>query len=195
MDTAGRLDEHPPVTERSAPWTSAPSAATRVSLVQVPRAAMAALMVGDLDGAAAASGLDFPADLADGRMPGVWARRYHQTGDDPSSAEWVTRAVLVDGVVIGAAGFHGPPDERGMVEVGYGVAEGQRRQGYAKAILAALLRRAVEEPTVTVLRATISPDNAASLATVAGFGLVHVGEQWDEEDGRELIYELPTPAA
>lgn len=195
MDTAGRLDEHPPVTERSAPWTSAPSAATRVSLVQVPCAAMAALMVGDLDGAAAASGLDFPADLADGRMPGVWARRYHQTGDDPSSAEWVTRAVLVDGVVIGAAGFHGPPDERGMVEVGYGVAEGQRRQGYAKAILAALLRRAVEEPTVTVLRATISPDNAASLATVAGFGLVHVGEQWDEEDGRELIYELPTPAA
>ncbi|GAA1135635.1 hypothetical protein GCM10009664_00830 [Kitasatospora gansuensis] len=182
------------MTERSAPWTSAPAATTQVSLVQVPRAAMAALMVGHLEGAAAASGLDFPADLADGRMLGVWARRYHQTGDDPSSAEWVTRAVLADGVVIGAAGFHGPPDERGMVEVGYGVAEGHRRQGYAKAILAALLRRAVEEPTVTVLRATISPDNAASLATVAAFGLVHLGEQWDDEDGLELIYELPTPA-
>ncbi|MFJ9518852.1 GNAT family N-acetyltransferase [Kitasatospora sp. NPDC101801] len=183
------------MTERSAPWTSAPSAATRVSLVQVPRAAMAALMVGDPVGAAAVSGLDFPADLADGRMLGVWARRYHQTGDDPSSAEWVTRAVLADGVVIGAAGFHGPPDARGMVEVGYGVAEGQRRRGYAKAILAALIRQAAAEPAVTVLRATVSPDNTASLATVAAFGLVHVGEQWDEEDGRELIYELPTPAA
>ncbi|BFV56730.1 hypothetical protein KCMC57_up18340 [Kitasatospora sp. CMC57] len=183
------------MTERSAPWTSAPTAATGLSLVQLSRAAMAALMVGDLDGAAAASGLVFPADLADGRMKGVWARRYHQTGDDPSSAEWVTRAVLADGVVIGAAGFHGPPDERGMVEVGYGVAEGRRRQGYAKAILAALIRRAAAEPAVTVLRATISPDNAASLATVAAFGLVHVGEQWDEEDGLELIYELPVPAA
>lgn len=181
--------------DRSAPWTSDPAARLQVSLVQVSRTAMAALMAGDLDGAAAESGLAFPPDLAAGRMLGVWARRYHQIGDDPSSAEWVTRAVLSGGAVVGAAGFHGPPDERGMVEVGYGVAEEYRRQGYAKAILAALVRQATAERAVTVLRATISPDNAASLATVAAFGLVHLGEQWDDEDGLELIYELPVAAA
>ena len=37
---------------------------------------------------------------------------------------------------------------------------------------------------------SISPDNEASLATINGFGFVHVGEQWDEEDGTELIFEL-----
>ncbi|WP_344447551.1 hypothetical protein, partial [Kitasatospora nipponensis] len=36
VDTGRPLNEHPPVTERSAPWTSAPAATTQVSLVQVP---------------------------------------------------------------------------------------------------------------------------------------------------------------
>ena len=29
-----------------------------------------------------------------------------------------------------------------------------------------------------------------SLATIAGFGFTHVGEQWDEEDGTEHLYEV-----
>jgi [ribosomal protein S5]-alanine N-acetyltransferase len=40
------------------------------------------------------------------------------------------------------------------------------------------------------VRATISPGNVASLATIAKFGFAEVGEQWDEEDGRELIFEV-----
>jgi ribosomal-protein-alanine N-acetyltransferase len=43
---------------------------------------------------------------------------------------------------------------------------------------------------VTV-RASISPSNHASLATIAGFGFTHVGEQWDDEDGTEFLYERP----
>ncbi|MER5865465.1 GNAT family protein [Kitasatospora sp. NPDC002040] len=182
------------MTDRSAPWTSDPAATKQVSLVRVPRAVMAALMAGDRAAAEAGAGLPFDDFLTGERMRGTWARRYRQTGEDPSSADWVTRAVYDGGLVVGGAGFHGPPDERGMVEVGYGVSPELRRQGYAKAILAALIRRAGVEPEVTVVRATISPDNAASLATVAAFGFVHVGEQWDEEDGRELIYELPLAA-
>jgi hypothetical protein len=42
------------------------------------------------------------------------------------------------------------------------------------------------------VRATISPTNQASLATIAGFGFVENGEQWDEEDGLELIFERPS---
>jgi hypothetical protein len=37
----------------------------------------------------------------------------------------------------------------------------------------------------------IEGPDAASLATVARFGFAEVGEQWDEEDGRELIFERP----
>jgi len=40
-----------------------------------------------------------------------------------------------------------------------------------------------------VVRASISPDNVASLATIAGFGFVRAGEQWDAEDGLELLFE------
>ena len=31
----------------------------------------------------------------------------------------------------------------------------------------------------------------ASLATIAGFGFAEAGEQWDDEDGLELIFEIP----
>ncbi|MFE9643708.1 GNAT family N-acetyltransferase [Streptomyces sp. NPDC006365] len=66
-----------------------------------------------------------------------------------------------------------------------------RRQGYARAMLTALVHRATAEARVKTVRVTISPDNTASLATISGFGFVEVGEQWDEEDGLELIFEVP----
>ena len=47
-------------------------------------------------------------------------------------------------------------------------------------------------PDVRVLRATISPDNEPSLNLIASFGLERNGEQWDEEDGLEWIFEIPT---
>ena len=70
-----------------------------------------------------------------------------------------------------------------------------RRQGYARAALTAMLNRARLEPAVTVVRATISPDNLPSRALIAQFGFVEVGEQWDDEDGLETIFELPLPLA
>ncbi|GAA4745204.1 hypothetical protein GCM10023350_32520 [Nocardioides endophyticus] len=43
---------------------------------------------------------------------------------------------------------------------------------------------------VRIVRATISHDNKASLGLIRQYPFVHNGEQWDEEDGVELIYEL-----
>jgi len=121
----------------------------------------------------------------------LWRIRLPQVLDDPASAAWIARAAVNDaGAVVGFAGFHGPPDEVGMVEVGYSVEPAFRRQGYARAILAALLQRAREDPSVSTFRATIAPDNLASLATIAGFGFREVGEQDDPEDGLEIIYEV-----
>ena len=73
----------------------------------------------------------------------------------------------------------------------YGVDPEFRRRGYARAMLRELLRRAAAEADVRTVRASIRPDNTASLATIAGHGFVHVGEQWDEEDGLEHLYEVP----
>jgi RimJ/RimL family protein N-acetyltransferase len=78
-----------------------------------------------------------------------------------------------------------------MVEVAYGVDPAFRRQGYGGALLATALDWAASVPAVTVVRASVSPDNVASLATLGPFGFEKVGEQWDEEDGLELLFERP----
>jgi RimJ/RimL family protein N-acetyltransferase len=118
--------------------------------------------------------------------------RLEQGERDPSCLRWVARAALAgpDGPVVGHAGFHGPPDESGMVEVGYAVDPAFRRRGHARAMVRALLAWAATEEGVTRVRAAISPANEASLATIRGFGFDVVGEQWDDEDGLEIIYEV-----
>ncbi len=98
-------------------------------------------------------------------------------------------------VAVGAGGFHGSPDDDGMVEVGYSIDPAYRRRGYARAVLQLLLDRAAAHPDVRVLRATISPENEASLNLIAQFPFERNGEQWDEEDGLEWIFEIPTPTS
>ena len=78
-----------------------------------------------------------------------------------------------------------------MVEAGYGVDPAFRRRGYARAALLHMIDRARSDPSVRVFRVTVSPDNAASLGLVAQLPFVEVGEQWDDEDGVETIFELP----
>ena len=70
-----------------------------------------------------------------------------------------------------------------------GYSPDHRGNGYAHALLAALVDEAKLCPDVNLVRATISPDNAPSLAVIRRGHFVHVGEQWDEVDGLELDFE------
>ncbi|MFD0385438.1 GNAT family N-acetyltransferase [Streptomyces stramineus] len=153
---------------------------------------MTALQSDDLARAGAEAGVALTEYFVTDTAKWVWRYRAGQLASDPGCARWLTHAVVSEpeGAVVGYGGFHGPPDAAGMVEIGYSVAPGYRRQGYARAILTALVRRAGAEARVRTVRVTISPDNTASLATIAGFGFVEVGEQWDEEDGLELVFEV-----
>jgi ribosomal-protein-alanine N-acetyltransferase len=173
----------------------APSRASpkRVRFVELTSAALTALLDSDLPAASAAAGVALTGFFTTDQARWLWRLRIGQVAADPASAQWIARAAVAEpeGFVVGHAGFHGPPDDAGMVEIGYSVAPEHRRQGYARAMLAELLRRAAADPAVRTVRASISPGNAASLATIAGFGFAKVGEQWDEEDGLELIFEVP----
>ncbi|WP_292698497.1 GNAT family N-acetyltransferase [Microbacterium sp. 69-10] len=123
----------------------------------------------------------------------LWRIRSAQIKETPGDAAWITRLIIdpeID-MPVGLAGFHAAPDAAGMVEVSYQVAPEFRRRGYARRSLDALLAVAGREPGVKAVRATISPDNAASLALISSYGFVEHGEQWDEEDGREIIFEIP----
>ena len=161
-----------------------------VSLLLVPVPALAAMLEGDLAKASALAGVELPPFF----MAEQWLRyRLDQIEREPASPPWLVRAVIAlpDQIVVGNAGFHGPPDDNGMVEIGYGILPEFRRQGYGRAAARELIRYAREQPDVRVVRASIRPDNVASLALIRPLGFTHVGEQWDEEDGLELLFEYP----
>lgn len=164
-----------------------------IRFLELPGPAMTALLDGDLTAASDAAGIPLTPYFATDDAKSLWRFRLAQLARDPSHAPWIVRVAVAEpeGDVIGHAGFHGAPNEHGTVEIAYSVDPAHRRKGYAKAMLNALLARAAAEPSVKTVRASISPGNKASLATIAGHGFTHVGEQWDEQDGRELIYERP----
>jgi RimJ/RimL family protein N-acetyltransferase len=165
----------------------------RVEIVQLDAAALRGLRDGDQAAAERTSPVPLSPYLAGPDCRRVWEIRAAQVVEDPPSAAWVTCVVWDPErrLAVGRAGYHGPPDADGMVEVGYSIDPQYRRQGYARAALRALLARAAAEPDVRTFRATISPDNAASRDLVLAHGLTEVGEQEDDEDGLEIIYELP----
>jgi len=160
-----------------------------VRLVRLSLEVLQALRHGDLDAASRMAGVRLTSYFVEHDW--LWDIRIAQLQRDPTAQEWIARAAVEHDTVVGHVGFHGPPDELGMVEVAYSVEPGLRRRGYATKMLDAALTWAYADPEVAVVRATVSPDNLASLATLAAFRFELVGDQWDEEDGLELVYELP----
>jgi ribosomal-protein-alanine N-acetyltransferase len=159
-----------------------------VRLVPLDEPVLRALALGDLALAGRAAGVALPqAYLEDGPL---WLLRLGQATTDPENAGWLVFAVVRQpgDTVVGHAGFHGAPDEAGTVEVGYWIIEQHRRRGHARAALAQLLAYAADHGARTA-RASVGPHNAASLALVRSFGFAQVGDQWDAEDGLELVFE------
>ena len=161
-----------------------------IHLAQLPVAAIDALAAGDLDTANRHSPVPLTRHFSSDRQS-LWKMRSAQLAAAPDDAGWITGAIVdtESGQAVGCAGFHGPPDSDGMVELGYSVDPLFRRRGYARTALELLLARAAREPDVRTVRATISPDNEASRNLVLQYGFEENGSQWDEEDGLEIIFE------
>ena len=85
--------------------------------------------------------------------------------------------------VIGAAGFKGPPDESGTVEIGYGIVPGFQRRGLATEAAALLVGYAGESGRVRVVRAHTLPTNNASTRVLEKCGFQRIGEVVDPQDG------------
>jgi ribosomal-protein-alanine N-acetyltransferase len=84
---------------------------------------------------------------------------------------------------IGAAGFKGPPDDTGMVEIAYGVAPSFEGQGYATEAVAGLVAFALETAQVQLIRAHTLPAANASTRVLAKCGFRHMAEVVDPDDG------------
>ena len=159
-----------------------------IRLVRLTVAQMRALAAGNRTGPAAELGLALPDELVPSRW---WTARADLVDRDPTDTWSAVRLVVRDGVVVGNTGFHGPPDDAGMVEIGYTVYAAYRRQGIARAVLGELVAEARASPAARVVRLSVSPDNEASLGLTRSAGFVQAGEQMDDEDGLELVFELP----
>ena len=187
--------------------TDAPSQATdqpvetirtpRLELVSMSSAFMRALQARDLVAAAREVDAFVPEGLADD-LDDFIRYRLAQLEADPSIRKWLGRVMVrTDEAgprrVIGTVGFHGPPDERGRLEIGYRVEAAYRRQGFAREAVQAMFDWAASEHGIHRFIASISPTNEPSLRLAAGFGFFRTGSHIDEVDGLELEFEADWP--
>ena len=133
-------------------------------------------------------------NLIDFQGPLAW--RVPQVKADPASNKWFVRWIVLkeNREIIGSTSFHGAPDEQGMMEIGLGIESQYQNQGYAKESLLGMWRWVLTFPEVKTLRYTVSPENLASIAVIKYFGFDFKGQQIDEEDGPEDIYEMDREA-
>lgn len=139
------------------------------------------------------------ADMRAGRRDPHWHADYPREDDldaismmrDPTP--WGPRHIvrIFDGVTFGSVGFFGPPEdvnEVPEVEVGYGLVEEARRRGVMSEVLASLLTHA-DQLGIRV-RASVEPENAASLRLLAKMGFTQL--RGSDEEGN-LVMARPLP--
>ena len=150
-----------------------------------------ALLSGDREAADRIQGRTLPEEFLDPADEPFLKIQLSRMASRPEGRGWCARVIVrdEDGAVIGHCGFHGPPVDVGRAEVGYTVFPPYRRQGYAVEAVEALLGLARSEGT-TVVFASVSPDNGASLAVVGKLGFRRTGVQIDEIDGEEGVFEV-----
>ncbi len=119
-------------------------------------------------------------------------RRIAQVKVEPAVNKWLVRVAVLREIneVVGSSSFHLPPDEIGMIEIGLGVHQDFRRKGIAKELLSGMWGWVIQQPGVNILRYTADAKNIASIRLIECFGFAHIGQQLDEEDGPEEIYEM-----
>ena len=82
------------------------------------------------------------------------------------------------------------PDAEGMIEIGIEIHPDFQNNGYAKEALLGMWIWVIDQPGVRTLRYTVAAQNLPSVKIVSSFGFKHVGQQIDEEDGPEEIFEM-----
>ena len=121
----------------------------------------------------------------------AWLAQLHESGaEDP----WVHGFAIThrkEDLVIGTAGFKGPPDDQGMVEIAYGIVSAFEGQGHATEAADACTAFAFADGRVRLVRAHTLPARNASTRVLEKCGFVRTGEVEDPEDGPVWRWERP----
>ncbi len=185
------------MSENIAPETQiSPIETTRLLLIPLTPAILDASLKEDQTAAEKLLGAAIPSDWWQERW--LMELRREDLRRIPDLQPWTLRAIVLreNRRMIGHIGFHTMPDPDylqdlapGGIEFGYTTFPDFRRQGYAYEAAEALMNWAHRIHGIPRFIVSISPTNIASLALARKFGFTCIGQQIDEEDGPEDIFE------
>jgi [ribosomal protein S5]-alanine N-acetyltransferase len=111
--------------------------------------------------------------------PALEFTRDRLAADAAQAGWWMYFVVLPEAggrLLIGSAGYKGPPSSDGTVEVGYGIVSDHRRRGYASEVVRGLVAHAFAVPGVGRVIAETLPELTASIGVLRKCGFELVGE-------------------
>lgn len=104
---------------------------------------------------------------------------YRLYEENPEWEGWLTwYAVRIDNdypILCGSVGFKGPPDKRGMVEIGYSVLPEFQGQGLATEMVAGIVQWAKHQSRVKHIEAETNIDNKASVRVLEKNSFISAG--------------------
>ena len=116
-----------------------------------------------------------------GEVSKEWIERLRSS---KSADPWIHGFAVIEGdTIVGTAGFKGPPDEIGAVEIAYGIVPSRQGRGYATKAANALVQFALGDPRVKLIRAHTLPESNASTRVLTKCSFHHVGVFNDPDDG------------
>jgi len=166
-----------------------------IELVPLTPEFIQAALDGRREKAADLLGMELPDEFPSEGEKGFLGLKLRQMRADAGFRIWCTHAVVLGKQMIGHAGYHGPPGVNSThnpeaVEFGYRIYPPYRGRGYATEAARKLMDLAEERAGIRRFVLSVGPDNEPSLAIVRRLGFIQTGERMDEEDGRELVFEL-----
>lgn len=103
-------------------------------------------------------------------------------------ASWL---IVEQGELVGLCAVKQPPD-RGIVDIGYGIAPSRQGRGFAGRAVGEIVAWARGRPDVLAVTAETIPAGFASQRLLLRNGFERVGERIDEEDGPVICWRCPT---
>lgn len=140
--------------------------------------ALAAAEIGDRAKFAKLLGVIVPDTWPPDSLRDVLGYIYGLYREHPEWEGWLAwYAVRIDNddpVLCGSIGFKGPPDEQGIVEIGYSVLQEFQGQGLATEMVAAIVKWAEHQPQVKRIEAETNIDNKASIRVLEKNNFIYV---------------------
>jgi ribosomal-protein-alanine N-acetyltransferase len=141
--------------------------------------ALAAAEIGDRAKFAKLLGVLVPDTWPPDSLRDVLGYIYGLYKEHPEWEGWLAwYAVRIDNddpVLCGSVGFKGPPDEQGIVEIGYSVLPEFQGHGLATEMVAAIVKWAEHQPQVKRIEAETNIDNKASIRVLEKNNFSYVG--------------------